>query len=151
MSNMAERVGRPTKFKPAYSDMLIEHMNEGASIASFAAEIGVARSTINQWAEDHDEFSEALKIGKAKCAAWWETKLRAIAVAGGGPGAATAVIFGLKNMASDDWRDKQEMDHTSSDGSMTPKPTTIRIIGPDDGSDDTAAAEAASGIHASEG
>ena len=43
------------------------------------------------------------------------------------------------------------MDHLSSDGSMTPKPTTIRIIGPDDGSDDTAAAEAHSGIHASEG
>lgn len=40
------------------------------------------------------------------------------------------------------------VDHTSSDGSMTPKPTTIRIIGPDDGSDDTAAAEAASGVHA---
>lgn len=45
--------------------------------------------------------------------------------------------------------DKQ--DHTSSDGSMTPKPTTIRIIGPDDGSDDTAAAEAASGVHAGKG
>jgi len=42
-------------------------------------------------------------------------------------------------------------DHTSSDGSMTPKPTTIRIIGPDDGSDDTAAAEAASGVHAGKG
>ena len=113
---MAERVGRPSKFKPAYSNMLIEHLAEGASIASFAAEIGVARSTINQWAEDQPEFSEALKIGKAKCAAWWEAKLRMIAVAGGGPGAATAVIFGLKNMASDDWRDKQEHELTGKDG-----------------------------------
>lgn len=109
---MAERVGRPSKFKPAYSNMLIEHLAEGASIASFAAEIGVARSTINQWAEDHPEFSEALKIAKAKCAAWWEKQLRTIAVAGGGPGAATAVIFGLKNMASEDWRDKQEHEHS---------------------------------------
>lgn len=145
---MAERVGRPSKFKPAYSNMLIEHLAEGASIASFAAEIGVARSTINQWADDHPEFSEALKIAKAKCAAWWEARLRSIALTGGAPGQGTAVIFGLKNMASEDWRDKQEVDHLSSDGSMTPKPTTIRIIGPDDGSDDTAAAEAASGVHA---
>lgn len=103
--------GRPSKFKPTYCNLLIEHLAEGASIASFAAEIGVSRSTINQWAEDNPEFSEALKIAKAKCSAWWERQLRAIAVTGAAPGAATAVIFGLKNMASDDWRDKQEVQH----------------------------------------
>lgn len=48
-------------------------------------------------------------------------------------------------------RPPQSLDLTSSDGSMTPKPTTIRIIGPDDGSDDTAPAEAASGVHAGKG
>lgn len=116
----AKPQGRPSKYKPAYAELMIEHMTEGASIASFAAEIGVARSTINQWAEDHEDFSEALKVGKAKCAAWWETRLRSIALAGGGPGAATAVIFGLKNMAAEDWREKQEVDHMSSDGSMSP-------------------------------
>lgn len=128
-------MARPSKFKPAYSELLIEHLAGGASIASFAAEIGVARSTINQWAEDFPEFSEALKVAKAKCAAWWESRLRAIAIDGGGPGAATAVIFGLKNMASEDWRDKQEIDHKSSDGSMTP--TRIEIVAPgyDDGED----------------
>jgi len=129
--------GRPSKYDPDYCDQIMEHMQEGASIASFAAEIGVARSTINQWAEDYLEFSEALKIGKAKCAAWWERQLRGIAVAGGGPGAATAVIFGLKNMAADDWRDKQEVDHTNSDGTL--KPTTITIVAADDKRNDPAA------------
>ena len=127
--------GRPSKYDPAYCDEIKDHMQEGASIASFAAQIGVARSTINQWAEDYPEFSEALKIGKAKCAAWWEEKLRSIAVSGGGPGSATAVIFGLKNMAAEDWRDKQEVDHTSSDGSL--KPTIIKIVAADDRSNDT--------------
>ena len=135
MTKDTSRGGRPSKFKPTYCNMLIEHLAEGASIASFAAEIGVARSTINQWAEDYPEFSEALKVGKAKCAAWWEKRLRNIALEGGGPGAATAVIFGLKNMASDDWRDKQEHDHISSDGSMTPQPTTIQVIAADDDGD----------------
>lgn len=51
----------------------------------------------------------------------------------------------------DSYTNHRKLDHTSSDGSMTPKPTTIRIIGPDDGSDDTAAAEAASGVHAGKG
>jgi len=89
-------------------------MAEGASIASFAAEIGVARSSITEWADKHEEFSVAVKIGKAKCAAWWERVGRKNAVEGGGN--ATLVIFGLKNMAGEEWREKQEIDvnHTGS-------------------------------------
>ncbi len=107
-------MARPTKFDPGYCDEIVAYMQEGASISAFAAKIGVARSTINEWAEHHPEFSEALKAGKAACAAWWEERLREIAKAGGGPGAATAVIFGLKNMAAEDWRDRQEVEHSGS-------------------------------------
>lgn len=39
-----------------------------------------------------------------------------------------------------------KQDHSSTDGSMTPKPTTIRIIAADDGSDDTATAKAGTDI-----
>jgi len=131
----ASKAGRPTKYDPAYCQRIVGHMQDGASIASFAAEIGVARSSINKWAEDHEAFSEALKVGKAKCAAWWEKQLRQIAIAGGGPGAATAVIFGLKNMASDDWRERQEI--TGKDGKDLPAatvPVTIFQL-PDNGRD----------------
>src|SRR5690554_3090575 len=109
-------VGRPTKYKKAYCQALLDHLKEGASIASFAASIDVARCTINEWASVHTEFSEALKAGKAKCAAWWETQLRRIALEGGGTGSSTAVIFGLKNMAAEDWRDKQDPKVTGRDG-----------------------------------
>ena len=111
--------GRPSDYKPEYCSAVIEHMKEGASLTSFAASINCARSTINVWMEANPEFSEAVKAGKAQCAAWWESIGRKNAVEGGGN--ATLVIFGLKNMAGDDWREKQEIDHTSSDGSMTPK------------------------------
>lgn len=111
--------GRPSDYKPEYCNAVIEHMKEGASLTSFAASINCARSTINVWMEANPEFSEAVKAGKAQCAAWWESIGRKNAVEGGGN--ATLVIFGLKNMAGDDWREKQEIDHTSSDGSMTPK------------------------------
>lgn len=40
----------------------------------------------------------------------------------------------------------EKHDHTSSDGSMTPKPTTIRIVAADDGSNDTVAAETGADI-----
>jgi len=119
--------GRPSKYKPAYCNEVVEHMAQGASLTSFAGEIGVARSTINQWMEDHREFSEAVHVGKAKCAAWWEQAGRNIVMGGGGPGASTLAVFGIKNMAPEDWRDKQEHDHTSSDGTMTPKAPVYNI------------------------
>ena len=103
-------MARPSKYKEAYCDLVIEHMSEGASLTSFAAEIGVARSSINEWMEHNPEFSEAVKIAKAKCSAWWERVGRQNAVNGGGN--ATLVIFGLKNMAPDEWREKQELLHT---------------------------------------
>lgn len=131
-------VGRPSLYDPAYCDAVIAHMAEGASITSFAASVDVARSTINEWMEQHAEFSEAVRRGKAKCAAWWEERGRSIALAGGGPGASTLAMFGMKNMGGDDWSDQTKIDHTSSDGSM--KPTVVRIVAADDSSDDTASA-----------
>lgn len=112
--------GRPSKYKETYCNEVITHMSEGASLTSFAAEIGVARSTINEWMSEFPAFSEAVNKGKAKCAAWWERqgRLGATGLAQVNP---TLVIFGLKNMAGDDWRDRKDIDHTSSDGSMTPK------------------------------
>ena len=102
--------GRPSKFSPAYCNEVIIHMAEGASLSSFAGEIGVARSTINEWMGQHPQFSEAVNVGKVKCAAWWEKVNRKIAVDGGGTGSAQACALGLKNMAADDWREKAEFD-----------------------------------------
>lgn len=104
--------GRPTDYKPEYCEAVIEHMKEGASLTSFAASLNVARSTINVWMDANPEFSEAVKAGKAHCAAWWEKVSRSNAVEGGGN--ATLCIFGLKNMAPDEWREKQEIEHSGS-------------------------------------
>ena len=109
-------IGRPSKYDPKYCDMIVEHMSEGASITSFAAEIDVARSTITEWAEVHPDFSAAVKRAKAKCASWWEKLGRSGAQ--GGEVNPTLVIFGLKNMGADDWRDKQEVDHTTNGESL---------------------------------
>ncbi len=108
--------GRPSKYDPAYCEALVMHMKDGASVASFAAEIDVARSTINQWAEEHPQFSEALSRGKSACAAWWEKQGRKVAENGGGPGQATMITFGLKNMGRDDWSDRQTTELSGPDG-----------------------------------
>lgn len=111
-------IGRPSKYDPAYCDMLVEHMSQGASATSFAAEIDVARSTITEWAAVHPEFSVALMRGKAKCAAWWERVARNNAITG--DGSAPITIFGLKNMGPEDWSDKSSVDHTTNGKDITP-------------------------------
>jgi hypothetical protein len=106
--------GRPSKYDPSYCDAVVEHMKDGASLTSFAASIDVARSTINEWIDAQPQFSEAVKRAKAHCAAWWEEKARGGAV--GGNANPTLCIFGLKNMARDDWHEKQEIEHSGEIG-----------------------------------
>ena len=126
--------GRPTKYKPEYCESVISHMSSGASLTSFAAEIEVSRSTINLWIDEHPEFMESVKRAKAKCAAWWERQGREGAT-GNKDINPTLVIFGLKNMGAEDWRDKQEIDHRSPDGTMTPQRIEIVSGGQTDSSD----------------
>lgn len=95
--------GRPSKYDPAYCDAVVEHMATGASATSFAASIGVCRDTITEWCSKHEDFSLAVKRGKAQCAAWWENLSRQGAQ--GGEANPTLCIFGLKNMAKEDWTD----------------------------------------------
>lgn len=94
-------------------------MKEGYSVKAFAGHIGVNYSTVYEWAENHPEFSDAVKDGQAAAAEWWEKTLRNVAAKG--EGNASAAIFGVKNRSQEEWRDKVETDHTSSDGTMTPQ------------------------------
>lgn len=102
--------GRPTKYDPAYCDTIIEFCKGGASLSSFAASIPVARSSLNEWAGEYPEFSEALKTAKTLVAAWYDKTARKIAENGGGN--AALCIFGLKNFDEDDFRDKVETQHS---------------------------------------
>ena len=111
--------GRPTKYDPAMCDEVLPFMEQGYSTTALAGHLKVSRQTLYDWMNAHKEFLDAVKEGQAASAIWWENCLRANAATG--EGNATAAIFGLKNRASDDWRDKRETDLTSSDGSMTPK------------------------------
>lgn len=70
---MTNPVGRPSKYDPAYCDAVVELGRIGKSFAQMASHFDVARSTIDKWAEDHPEFSEALSRAKAHSQAYWET------------------------------------------------------------------------------
>lgn len=105
-------MGRPSKYDPAYCEDILTFCDDGSSISSFAAHLGVSRSTITEWTSEHDEFSAAVKAAKAKVAAWYDKAARKIAVEGGGN--ATICIFGLKNFDEEDFRDKVEQHHSGT-------------------------------------
>ena len=128
---MANKDGRPTKYKDEYSGKAYKLCLLGATDAELADFFEVNEDTINEWKKVHPEFSESLKKGKKIADAEIASKLyhRAkgyehpelvtatfqgvitdtMIVTKHYPPDTTAAIFWLKNRQKDKWRDKQEI------------------------------------------
>lgn len=135
-------MARPTAYKKEYAEQARKLCLLGATDVDLAEFFDVAKSTINLWKKKHPEFSDSIKKGKMIADAEVAESLfkRAIGIeytekkvrTDGKkeikevtkkliPPDPTAAIFWLKNRQKEHWRDKQEIDHKSSDGSMTPR------------------------------
>lgn len=68
--------GRPSKYDPAFCGQVEALGRKGCGKAEIAAEIGVTRETINEWAKVHSEFSDALALAHDLSLAWWEKQAR---------------------------------------------------------------------------
>lgn len=99
--------GRPTAYRPEYDELVIEFMGQGFTLTAFAGHIGVARDTVYQWVRAHASFSDALNRAHAANQLWWERKLQTSKTGG----QVAASIFGLKNRASEDWKEVREVKH----------------------------------------
>lgn len=78
-------------------------------MTGFAGHIGVSRETITQWGRVHPEFSLAVSRAKAAAGQAWEARAIIVGSGAGGPGAGGMIQFALKNLAGDDWVDRQEV------------------------------------------
>lgn len=123
--------GRPTAYKPEYCDLIIEHFDKEPfttsfdeasgktfrsaillpTLTNFARTIGVARSTIYEWAKDNPEFSDAIKRA--------QELQEEVLMQNGLFGAydKTFAIFTAKNICG--WKDKQDIEHSGSIGSIS--------------------------------
>lgn len=119
-------MARPTKYDPAFCEQAFEFMSEGYSTKAFSGSIGVSLSTVYKWMEEYPEFSEAIKAAQASGAMWWEKTLKQVASTGDGN--ASAAIFGVKNRSQEEWKDKQDVNHTSDDKSMSPQPVDATLV-----------------------
>jgi hypothetical protein len=68
--------GPPTKYKPEYCEMLIEHMSEGYSFDSFSAIVRVGRMTMYNWCKDFPEWKEAKEIAEGMALKYFETAIK---------------------------------------------------------------------------
>ena len=97
---------------------------EGAQIfaptmSGLALHLGVDRRTITNYA-NKDEYFPTIKKARARIESALERRLYGNNV--------TGIIFNLKN--NFDWCDKNEIAHTSPDGSMSP--SRIELVAPGD-------------------
>lgn len=134
---MASR-GRPPSYKPEFVTQAQKLCSLGATDQEVADFFEVEVRTIYRWKIDHEDFCHALKAGKDEAddrverslyqrAIGYEQDEVKIFMPGGAdspvyapfrakvPPDVTAAIFWLKNRRREDWRDKQEVEHSVSD------------------------------------
>ncbi len=113
------KVGRPTKYKPEFCQMLIDHMAQGFSFESFVKpiyfynkELGdpkpfVNRDTLYHWCTLFEDFSDAKKVGRGLQIHRFEQIGLDMATGVIEKGNATAFVWASKNMIG--WTDKHEI------------------------------------------
>lgn len=127
-------VGRPSKYKPEYAKQAGKLCSLGATDRELADFFEVDEKTINTWKEKHPDFLQSLKDSKDELDSRVERRLYERAMGYSHPdtkfatheGAitdereyikhyppdTTAAIFWLKNRRKEQWRDKQEVEHS---------------------------------------
>jgi transposase len=102
-----KKMGRPTKYRPEYCQMLIDHMASGYPFETFAAVVDSTRSTLYLWEKANVDFMDAKKKGQEKLYQYLLKIGYKISLGGGGN--PTAWIFMMKNICG--WRNEVAVKH----------------------------------------
>lgn len=125
----SEPFGRPTLYKPEYCQMLIDHCSEGLSFEAFAGLIGVAGSTLYEWAKANPDFSEAKSQAMQKCRLWWEKAGTQGMFMGGkdNPFNATIWVYNMKCRFRNEWTERKEIELKAEVSESTPEERQKRL------------------------
>jgi hypothetical protein len=126
-------MARPSKYDPAFPEQARKLCLLGATDLEIADFFEVSVASLYRWKNEHPEFCEALKEGKAEADKRVEESLyqralgyshEAVKIFNNGgeiitanyrehyPPDTTAAIFWLKNRQPERWRDKHEVEHS---------------------------------------
>ncbi len=120
-------MARPTKYTAEMQERADWYANGGwaevgdvvPSRAGLGVELGLARSTVALWGKEHAKFSDTLENIQ-------QTQER-IALSKGLTSDFNSTIAKLV-LANHGYSDRQALDHTSADGSMTPKDSAAAVL-----------------------
>lgn len=111
--------GRPTSYLPEFCERVIELGAKGCSVVEMAADIGVARNTLETlWTEANPEFQEAMTHARQLSQSWWERIGRENIIMPPNSGTFQASVWS-RSMAARfpaDWREKSETALTGPSG-----------------------------------
>jgi len=97
-------MGRPSDYQKKYCQMLIEHMGQGYSFASFAGKIKCNIDSLYEWKKKYPDFSEAHTLGLSANLLFWEGNGIYISVKN--KGNFSAWRYNMANRHG--WRDNQD-------------------------------------------
>lgn len=67
-------MGAPTKYNPMFCEEVIELGRAGKSITQIACALDVAKKTVYNWMDEHEEFLHAMTRARELSQGWWEDK-----------------------------------------------------------------------------
>lgn len=125
----------PTTLKDLPKDwekICIDCGKSGASNVKIQVALGISDSAWYMLLKNSTEFDRVVKRTRQLSIVWWEDAGQEIAVTG--KGNVTSWIFNVKNRDPKRWHDHNKIDHSSSDGTMSPaKEIKIEIVELKDG------------------
>jgi len=105
--------GRPSKYDPAFCDLVLELGEQGKSRMQMAARLGVTYDTFLEWQKRHPDFLEAVKFSQVLAQEWWEDAgQRGLTMGKAFNG--VAFVFQMKNRFRTDYSDKIEVKHDAT-------------------------------------
>ncbi len=69
-------VGRPSKYKPEYCDIVLALGKEGYSVAEIAAHFEVDKASLYRWQQEDENFALSMARAKSFEQAWFEREAR---------------------------------------------------------------------------
>lgn len=120
--------GRPTDYKEEYCSDVIEFGKQGFSRVQMAAELEIAKSTIQEWERVHSEFSVAMTRAMTLSQAWWEKKgQECLVMPAGASFQASAWSRSMAARFPDDWREKSSHELTGANGEPIKSECTMLV------------------------
>ena len=122
---MANPVGRPSKYNEALQAQAEDYLYTWSdtdtvpSRVGLCCRLGIHKQTSYEWAEIHPAFSDTLKAV--------ESLQEHVALNNGINGKFNSTIVKLV-LANHGYSDKQAVEHTSPDGSMTPPQPVYKVV-----------------------